>query len=296
MLKPIRYFQSVVRNNSFSLAADECHISQSAISQQIQTLERELGFMLFERKNRKFALTEAGEHFYKKSVILVADYERIVQESKRIATENQATLSIGFLRSYGGEEFHCALEEFSTQYPDVPLKIQYGNHEELCELLKNESVDLIFNDQRRAFPDQYVNLVLTTNEEYIEISSHNPIATLESVNVRDLKNTPCILVSSKEQESIEQDFYQDVIGFRGEFIYAQNLEEARMLVISGRGFLPVEGVKNAGKTSPGISRVPLYRKGHPMNRNYCAFWKTDNSGYYVEEFAQMLQKQFETKE
>ena len=66
MLRQIRYFQSVVRNNSFSEAAEECHISQSAISQQIMALERELGFPLLERKNRKFVLTPAGEHFYKK--------------------------------------------------------------------------------------------------------------------------------------------------------------------------------------------------------------------------------------
>lgn len=50
MLRQIRYFQSVVRNNSFSEAAEECHISQSAISQQIKALERELGFPLLERK------------------------------------------------------------------------------------------------------------------------------------------------------------------------------------------------------------------------------------------------------
>lgn len=67
MLRQIRYFQSVVRNNSFSEAAEECHISQSAISQQIKALETELGFPLLERKNRKFVLTPAGEHFYKKA-------------------------------------------------------------------------------------------------------------------------------------------------------------------------------------------------------------------------------------
>ena len=69
-----------------------------------------------------------------------------------------------------------------------------------------------------------------------------------------------------------------------------------MMVISGRGFLPVEGVTQTGRISPAITRIPLYRKGNPMSRNYCAFWKTDNSGYYVEEFAEMLQKQFENKE
>lgn len=44
MIRRIRYYQAVVRNNSFSEAAEECHVSQSAISQQIQALERELGF------------------------------------------------------------------------------------------------------------------------------------------------------------------------------------------------------------------------------------------------------------
>ena len=66
MLKQIKYFQSVVKNNSFSVAAEECFISQSAISQQIQSLERELGVMLLQRENRKFTLTPAGEYFYKK--------------------------------------------------------------------------------------------------------------------------------------------------------------------------------------------------------------------------------------
>ena len=77
MLKQIRYFQAVVRNNSFSEAAEECFISQSAISQQIQALERELGFALLERKNRKINLTSAGDYFYKNSQVLMADYERM---------------------------------------------------------------------------------------------------------------------------------------------------------------------------------------------------------------------------
>ncbi|MBP9625260.1 MAG: LysR family transcriptional regulator, partial [Veillonella sp.] len=54
MFRQIKYFQAVVRYHSFSEAAEACHISQSAISQQIQALERELGFLLLERKNRSF--------------------------------------------------------------------------------------------------------------------------------------------------------------------------------------------------------------------------------------------------
>ena len=108
MLRQIRYFQAVVRNNSFSEAAEECHISQSAISQQIRALENELGFQLLERKNRKFVLTPAGEHFYKKSLILIADYEQMCRESAKIARGEDGTLKIGYLRSYSSRDPACA--------------------------------------------------------------------------------------------------------------------------------------------------------------------------------------------
>ncbi|MCH5352170.1 MAG: LysR family transcriptional regulator, partial [Acutalibacter sp.] len=68
MLNQVRYFQAVVRLGSFTEAAEECNISQSAISQQIKALEQELGVQLLERSKRKFTLTPAGEHFYKKSL------------------------------------------------------------------------------------------------------------------------------------------------------------------------------------------------------------------------------------
>ena len=293
MIRQIRYFQSVVRNNSFSEAAQECHISQSAISQQIQALERELGFYLLERKNRRFILTPAGEYFYKKSLVLVADYEQMCREAGKLAKDDKATLVIGYLRCYSGQEFHLALEEFSAKYPDVSVKIEYGNHEELYELLRTGGVDLVLNDQRRAFSDQYVNLILTVGKEYIEISSRNLIALLPSVTPQELKNVPCILVASKEQRENEQEYYQGVVGFQGDFLYAENLEEARLMVIGGQGFMPVEGVKRAENFGSSISRIPLFRGDSQITRNYCAFWKQENSDYYIEEFADILKRQFE---
>lgn len=86
MIRQMKYFQSVVRNHSFSEAAEECHISQSAISQQVQSLEKELGVQLLQRRNRKFILTPAGEYFYKKSLVLVADYERFAQKQLKWRT------------------------------------------------------------------------------------------------------------------------------------------------------------------------------------------------------------------
>lgn len=127
MLQQIRYFQAVVRLNSFSEAAAECHISQSAVSQQVQALERELGFPLLERKNRKFTFTLAGEHFYRKSLLLIADWERLCRETEVIARQDDAQLSLGYLKSYGGQELHLAVADFSARHPEMDLHIIPGN-------------------------------------------------------------------------------------------------------------------------------------------------------------------------
>ena len=61
LLKQMKYFVSIVENNSFTEAAEKYFVSQSAISQQIKSLEMELGVELILRGNRSFTLTSAGE-------------------------------------------------------------------------------------------------------------------------------------------------------------------------------------------------------------------------------------------
>ena len=206
MLKQLQYFRSVVRLNSFSAAAEENFISQSAISQQVQALERELGFQLLERKNRSFTLTPAGEYFYRKSLILTADYEQMRSEAARIAKGDRTSLKIGYLRCYTGAEFHRALELFSEKHPDVEVSVAYGNHEELYGLLRTGAADVILNDQRRAFSDEYVNLLLTACRSYIEVSAHSPLARMERISPPELENIPCILVASETQRETEQEY------------------------------------------------------------------------------------------
>lgn len=258
MLRQLKYFQSVVRRNSFSAAAEENFISQSAVSQQIQALERELGFPLLERRNRSFALTPAGKYFYQKSLILTADYERMCSEAARIAKGDRASLRIGYLRGYAGAEFRRALELFSEKHPDVEVTVTCGSHEELYSLLRTEDADLILNDQRRAFSDEYVNLILAACRSCIEVSSRSPLARLERISPPVLKDLPCILVASAAQRETEQEYYRDVIGFQGEFLYAENLEEARLMVVGRKGFLPVEETD-----APAGDPTGAGRRAHP---------------------------------
>ena len=65
LLKQMKYFITVVDCHSFTEAAEQCFISQSAISQQIKSLEKELGIRLFEINKRHCSLSAAGEYLYR---------------------------------------------------------------------------------------------------------------------------------------------------------------------------------------------------------------------------------------
>ena len=109
LFKQMQYFISIVKNNSFTEAAEENYISQSAISQAIKSLEDELGVELLKRSNRSFTLTSAGEYFYKQSLIMVDEVDDVYDD-----------ISEGmFIRTKS--------EEIIISYPGVENgKLEYG--------------------------------------------------------------------------------------------------------------------------------------------------------------------------
>ena len=216
--------------------------------------------------------------------------DKLCEDTKRIANNEDAKLRLGYLKNYGGTEFRRAVAEFSARYPKVDISVFAGTHEELYARLHAEEIDLAMNDQWRAFSVDYNNVILTEQKGYIEVPQGSFPASLEKISVEELDNETCVLVTSKDTEDTDRAFYRDILGFRSQFITAYSLEDARMMVLAGKGYLPIEGNSQIPDM---LTRVPLYRMGRQVYRRYCAFWKLDNSGYYVEEFAEILQKQFQ---
>lgn len=292
LLRQMEYLQAVIENGNFYLAAEQCNVSQSAISQQIKKLETELGVKLLERHNRTFSLTPAGEHFYRKSLIISGDLKQLVRETKRIADHDHAVLRIGYYKGYHGNGLSEAIAFFSEKYPTVDVEIMVGSHEELYHAMENASVDLAINDQQRAFSDAYHNDVLAESKIYIELSVKNPLSKLTVLEAQDLKNTPCILVINPAGQKEEQSYYENIIGLQGDFLFADTVQEARLKIITGQGYMPVDVIGEEVWSDPAVSRIPLARNQSPVRKTYCAFWKKDNSGYYIEEFARILKSCF----
>ena len=111
--------------SSFTEAAEQCYISQSAISQQVQSLERELGVELIHRENRRFSVTPTGQYFYSHCKAILKQGDDLIQETKRLGNDRELQLRIGYLRCYSGLELHQAIAEASGRaethalYPDL---------------------------------------------------------------------------------------------------------------------------------------------------------------------------------
>lgn len=292
LFKQMQYFISIVKNNSFTEAAEENYISQSAISQAIKSLEDELGVKLLKRKNRSFSLTDAGEYFYKQSLIMVDEVNRLKQAITKISTNKNDILRIGYINNYCGFEIYNAIMKFSQIYPDIDIEVHTGNHEELYEQMKNDKLDIVINDQRRALSEEYINHYLYRSSCYIEISNKSLISKLKEVTFEDLKKIPCIIITSKNQQEIESEYYGNTLGFDGNFLFAENLDEARMLVAANKGFLPLAVTPKQKETMDGISRILLVRNGERVERNYYAFWNKMATNILKEEFANILEKEY----
>lgn len=292
MLQQMKYFIVVVDQHNFTRAAEECNISQSAISQQIKELENTVGVELLQRKGRSFKLTAAGKYFYQHAQEIVEEVDKLLADTKRVAAqqEDEYVLRLGYLVNFGSKEFLQAVAQFSKTYPDVRVKINSGMHEDLFNLLRNDKIDLDFSDQRRALSVGYINEFLTETDFMAVV----PIdfTAGDKVTTDDLVDLPCVIVAGSTQEASEEAYYRDVLGVKSQFLTASTGDEAQLMVASNQGYL-IANSRTISLINQDVTKVvPLYNDGVPLRQKYYAYWKKDNSGYYIEKFADILKEQF----
>lgn len=291
-LRSIKYFCDVARLGSFTGAAEENFISQSAVSQRVRQLEAELGVALVRKKGRGFGLTAAGAHFAAKAPGILDELERLRGETVDIALGSPTALSVGYLEGYDGWEVEAAVAALKRRHPYAQISAFSGSHDMLYDELRLHRADLVFSDKRRAFSDEYVNRRIACPMEYIEVSEASPLARLRQVTARDLKGTPCIVIASQGQQAVEEEYHWGVLNFDCPMVFTSSLREARMMVAADRGFLRVESHGEDGPRGAVIKRIPLMGGGRHLTHEYYAFYPAAETNPLAPEFADILKGLF----
>jgi DNA-binding transcriptional LysR family regulator len=255
-LRQLRYFVALSEELHFGRAAAREHIVQSALSQQIQRLERELGVLLLERSTHHVALTPSGAALQVEARRILADVERAATVA-RSAVGASPTLRVGIIDA-GYDSMPQILHEAQARHPDLVIhQIEVGVPEQYQQLLDGR-LDVGIGRAALA-PPEIASLLFRRDPLGVLVPADHRFAELEDVSVAALAAEPLLLAEDKQAPEFNQ-FVVELCRSAGftPRVYEGTVESVRAaaeLVAQGRCLYCVPSSCIA--TLPGIMWRPL---------------------------------------
>ena len=141
-LKSIRLFCDVARTGSFSKAAEENGLSQSAASQVVQQLEEELTVKLVDRSKRPWVLTPEGDCYYRGCRKIVRQYDDLQSQVRSFHQDVAGTVRVAAIYSVGLSHMNQYVKEFLTLHPKAKVQLQYEHPDRVYDLVELDVVDV----------------------------------------------------------------------------------------------------------------------------------------------------------
>lgn len=198
-LRQLRYFVAVAEELHFGRAAERLMIVQSAVSQQVRRLERELGVDLLDRSPRHVRLTEAGARFLPHAhAVLEAEQQAAASVADYAARSGPfgAVLRVGTSTGMG-EHLERFLEAMSGLAPGTRIELSSGPTAARLEQVATGQLDACFARGVEQGPDGVRLIPVWQDELMVAISARHPLAEQERVELRELADLPLLLTARR---------------------------------------------------------------------------------------------------
>jgi LysR family glycine cleavage system transcriptional activator len=186
-------FEAAARHVNFTRAAEELSVSQVAISKQIQTLERDLGVLLFDRKPRNLNLTQEGRKFYQAVTVSLRHMAQVAEELRQVPGE--ARLVIATTMAFASYWLMPRLSRFRTQYPDIDVVV-LASDPYFGDVSNAPHVSIRFH--RPAPPGDDVRLLFS--EEIFPVCSPEFLDRHQMAEQADLLSVPLLHLNEPRHE------------------------------------------------------------------------------------------------
>ena len=195
-VRHLRYFLAVAETLHFSKAAAQLGMAQPPLSQQIRSLERMLGYPLFDRTTRGVRLTKVGEYFRKRARNTVMKIKDDVEMARRLGSGQEGVLTVGFSGSVMLTTLPKAIERYRRVYPKVELRLRELVTAEQIPSLLDGTLDLGF--LRDGEPRDGLSIESILRERFIAVlPARHRLAGRTTIRPRDLRNEPFVLFSRR---------------------------------------------------------------------------------------------------
>lgn len=249
---------------NFTEAAELLYCSQPAVSMQIQSLERDLGFPLFDRIGKKLYLTKQGEHFKPYAEQMINLFSTSIEHIKQFDNLAYGTLSFGASNFVGVYLLPVILSSFNKKFPGIKINMNITNSRHLINMLESNKVELLVLSNRIPIDEtRFQAKTFYRDELVLIVNNEHHLAQKGGCTLEDLVNETMILKPKKSANRtyLEGEFKK--YGFSSpEYMEISSLEAIKQSVIHGLGVsivsslaikqeiknkqlveIPIEGVK-----------------------------------------------------
>jgi len=285
-LRHLRYFMAVGEEQHYNRAAQRLRVAQPALSRQIQDLEEEIGFKLFDRLPRGVKISAAGK-------CLLEDARRILQQindatarAKRVASGQSGTLRVGFVESIS---WHGVVPDsfriFRERQADAELELKPMSSREQIEAVRTGQLDAGFlftissiNRELAQLPVASLSLMLATPKGH-------PLTKLKKLRLRDLSDAAFIWFPRRESPAYYDRLMHECFrgGLKSPHIVQEAVNEATILsLVSCRMGVAFVSGATRWRCPESVILLPVADLKLPLP--FALIWRKDNSSPLLAKF------------
>ena len=263
-IESLKVFCDLAETTSFTKAAQINGVTQSAVSQQISSLETKFDAALIERSKKKFTLTKEGETFYKYSKQIVQSYDELRHKIQEIQNVVTGTIKVVTIYSIGLHELPPYLKKFLKKHPTVNVSVEYRRATQLYEDIISGMADIGLV----AYPQKDPRLHVTSlAEDMLVLICHpdHPLAQKPRVKLSEIASHKFVA------------FEPDIPTRRA---IDKILRDRGVEVIHAMEFDNIETVKRAVEIDAGISIVPRSPLAQEVAKKTIAMVEIEDEQFY----------------
>jgi len=239
-IESLKVFTDLAETESFTKAAQINSVTQSAVSQQISSLERHFKSILIERSKKKFRLTREGQVLYEYSKQIIQTYDALQNRIQEIKDIVSGTIRVSTIYSIGLHDLPPYLKQFLKQFPTVNVHVEYRRANQVYDDVLGNVVDIGLV----AYPQKELRLeVIPLREDPMVLICHpqHPFAKAKQIKLKQIAG-------------------QKFVGFEPDIPTRRAID--KVFKDHGVSLMPVmefdniETVKRAVEIDAGISIVP----------------------------------------
>jgi len=191
----IQLFCDVAQHRSVSRAAEVHGVTQSAVSQRIMALEKELDVQLIDRSKRPLQLTGPGETYYQGCRQILDQYAQLIRRMTHPNSSTRGKVRVAAIYSAGIEFLNHAADAFEAQYPRVHIEVKYHQPDDVYDKVRSDQVDIGILSYPQRWRD-LAALPLREEEMAVVCRAGHTLSAQQSISASELADHELVLFDS----------------------------------------------------------------------------------------------------